>query len=335
LNQFSENSNSKKALNIELLPILVLAFNRPDNLKLCLDSLFELGARNIYVSQDGPSSDSQHSWLATNVIIQEYSKQNIVYDFQILEKNLGLVRGVQTGIDWYFERVEMGLVIEDDIVLLDSALKDALELFKAMDKDASIATICLFPGIGRQRLELQYSTFRLSIFANSLAWGTKAHFWKTASKEISMRETMCAFQYLKSLIGVNIALGWAFHCIEEILRQIKSTYLTLNSGSWDIRWTNSHFVNEWTVAVMNKNSVEYRGFGQSATNTKRRPSGAELEIYETDPDTEFRRFNFTPSINLKIDKIVMSKFSFTQKMRNYVAFRTRFRNLCTSLFSIK
>jgi len=40
---------------------------------------------------------------------------NIVTNFQ--EKNLGCARGVSGAIDWFFNNVEQGIILEDDIVV--------------------------------------------------------------------------------------------------------------------------------------------------------------------------------------------------------------------------
>ena len=54
--------------DINKLPILILAYNRYDKFQRCFDTLYRQGARNFYVSIDGPRSNKDIK-IQENIII--------------------------------------------------------------------------------------------------------------------------------------------------------------------------------------------------------------------------------------------------------------------------
>ena len=67
-----------------MLPILVLAFNRPENLQLTLDSILNQSHGDIYVSCDGSRDGYPLETQSTQRIIQDYQKNG---DFCFFRNN--------------------------------------------------------------------------------------------------------------------------------------------------------------------------------------------------------------------------------------------------------
>ena len=103
-------------MNVKL-PILVLSFNRPDLLKICIENLLSLGQNNLYVSIDGPRNDldsqKQGEMLAYLATINSESTK---IKIKTRPENLGCKLGVVSGIDWFFSTVHSGVVLEDDCI---------------------------------------------------------------------------------------------------------------------------------------------------------------------------------------------------------------------------
>lgn len=97
------------------LPVLLLAFNRPDKLENQLVVLNEMGMHNIYISVDGPrNSDDIDACSKVNKMVRE----RIGDDSRLLirENNLGCKLAVKSGIDWFFSHVDFGVILEDDCI---------------------------------------------------------------------------------------------------------------------------------------------------------------------------------------------------------------------------
>ena len=97
-------------------PVLLIGFNRPDRIKHTLQTLKHLGVVDLYVSLDGPrdSFDSALCEKVLNVVksFKPYFRMKIIHR----SYNLGCMLGVLSAIDWFFENVEFGVIVEDDFV---------------------------------------------------------------------------------------------------------------------------------------------------------------------------------------------------------------------------
>jgi len=98
----------------ECIPILILGFNRDDLLIESFERLRKQGFKNIYVSIDGAKNKEdkvkQESMVA-HLRNSGLKKEKIRH----LEINQGCRFGVLSGISWFFNHVDQGIINEDDI----------------------------------------------------------------------------------------------------------------------------------------------------------------------------------------------------------------------------
>lgn len=106
------------------MDILLLAFNRLDIAKLCIDKIYSLRlADRIYLSIDGGRTDKE---TQIGNSIEEYALDRLGYrlvDVQRLSDNNGCRRGVEKGISWFFNNVDCGVICEDDILIENDFLE--------------------------------------------------------------------------------------------------------------------------------------------------------------------------------------------------------------------
>ena len=100
------------------IPALVIAFNRPEKFRECLQSLSCAGIRRVFVHFDGPRDFNRLDKVRVSQCISIL--EEFTYLFESVEKrtssnNLGCGVAVSTALDWFFSQNEHGLVIEDDI----------------------------------------------------------------------------------------------------------------------------------------------------------------------------------------------------------------------------
>lgn len=104
-------------------PILLLTFNRPNHTRRVLTEILKQEPRDLYVCQDGPREGNENDRIkcqevrdVINELISAYSKNNKYFKLHTLYQpiNLGCGSGPAAGISWFFENVEMGIVMEDD-----------------------------------------------------------------------------------------------------------------------------------------------------------------------------------------------------------------------------
>ena len=93
-------------------PILILVYNRTKYLKTLLKRLKKIKAKKIYVSFDGPKNNEKDKIKCREVdkIINKINWKCKVYKNYLL-KNNGCKNGVSKGLDWFFSKVERGIIL--------------------------------------------------------------------------------------------------------------------------------------------------------------------------------------------------------------------------------
>jgi hypothetical protein len=97
--------------------VLILAFLRQYGVKRLIESCLENDVTRIYISIDGPRSDSDRSIQEEMLeIIREFQVATSTEFFvQRHERNLGVGVGVISGLDWFFTHEGSGHILEDDL----------------------------------------------------------------------------------------------------------------------------------------------------------------------------------------------------------------------------
>ena len=90
---------------------------RPKETIEVLDSLRKIKPSKIFISCDGPRLGNQEEAIKVKKT-QEVCKELINWDceikWQIFQTNLGCKMGVATAINWFFDNVKEGIILEDD-----------------------------------------------------------------------------------------------------------------------------------------------------------------------------------------------------------------------------
>ena len=127
-----------------LAPIVVFAYNRPNHLLRCLNSLLtnpESSDSSLHIFVDGPKSDLDKKMVEQCVNISKSIVGFNSLDVIVNKRNLGLAQSIRTGVNTIFQNNERIIVIEDDLVVASTALSflnSGLEKYSSSDNVASI-----------------------------------------------------------------------------------------------------------------------------------------------------------------------------------------------------
>lgn len=122
-------------------PILVLGFNRPDKILQLLERLRSLGARNVYVSLDGPRNLEEQAICAESRRVALQFSVHFNLFLVSRSKNLGCCLGVVAGLDWFFEQVDFGIIIEDDCFPEEDMLIELEKKISMVGRDTGIGML--------------------------------------------------------------------------------------------------------------------------------------------------------------------------------------------------
>ena len=125
-------------------PVLFLIFNRPDTTRRIFDVIRQAKPERLFVAADGPRperSGEAEKCAQTRSIIDE-----VDWDCQVKtlfrEMNLGCRKAVSSGIDWFFDNVEEGIILEDDCLPGQSFFQYCQELLTYYINDTRVMQIC-------------------------------------------------------------------------------------------------------------------------------------------------------------------------------------------------
>lgn len=99
-------------------PILIVAFNRPDKVQKVFNRVREVQPTQLFLSVDGARTHKANEAEKVKAVHDIIKQVDWECELKTLfrTKNLGCRMGVSSGIDWFFEQVESGIILEDDCV---------------------------------------------------------------------------------------------------------------------------------------------------------------------------------------------------------------------------
>lgn len=124
-------------------PVIVFAYNRPDKLERCLNSLetnAEAGETDLFVFSDGAKNDADRSKVdQVRDLLEKYKGKTTFKDIKITsrEKNCGLATSIITGVSDVISRYGKVIVVEDDLVVSRYFLKfmnESLDFYEGFDE---------------------------------------------------------------------------------------------------------------------------------------------------------------------------------------------------------
>jgi len=125
-------------------PVLFLIFNRPHYTVKAFAAIRKAKPAKLYIAADGPREDKENEkelCEQTRQLVLNYIDWECEVKTLFQRENLGCGLGVSTGITWFFEHEEQGIILEDDIVADLSFFKFCDELLQKYKYDKNVWTI--------------------------------------------------------------------------------------------------------------------------------------------------------------------------------------------------
>lgn len=213
------------------------------------------------------------------------------------EQNLGCKKAVSHAISWFFEKEEMGIILEDDCLPSPSFFLYCEHLLIKYKDDQSIFSIngCNLGYAGTS--EASYSFTR---FVNMWGWAT----WKRSAQKVDYEMTEWKtnnnkYTFLQERLKVENSKysnhKWNLHWL-FLFNQINKI------DTWDYQWIYTCLKDKSRCIFPQKNLVNNLGFGPDATHTiTTKAPLANLETF----DIQFPLI--TPKLG-KIDMVYEEKY---------------------------
>lgn len=240
-------------------PILFLIFNRPDTSQKVFDSIRDLKPKYLYVAADGPREgrlqEVELCRQTRDIISQVDWDCNIKTLYR--KTNLGCGIAVSSAIEWFFQNVEYGIILEDDCLPHPSFFPFCEELLELYKDDTDIM---LISGNNFQKgMKRGLESYYFSNYSHIWGWASWRRAW------IKYDYDMKAFpEFLKEKKIKNVFSDY---------RHIRSTLKTLKRAfrkkynTWDYQWNFTIWENNGLCIIPNCNLVTNIGFDLRGTHT--------------------------------------------------------------------
>lgn len=247
------------------LPILVLGFNRPERLRELLLSLPLNRISQVFVSLDGPrgnrSSDVTSCAMSLQVA-QEFQRSHPTTIRQAKE-NQGTAIAVPAGINWFFEHVEYGIILEDDCKPSQSFFDFTAELLPLYEHDQRVLMVS-GNNYYYDRL-LDPNVYVFSRHGHIWGWATWRRAWEIYDHSMEDWSELRRSSWLEKVCSSNkTAVRYWRWVFDQTVRD--------RVEAWDYRWTFAMWKVGGLSIVPPRNLVENTGFDESSTNTTECPA---------------------------------------------------------------
>ena len=225
------------------VPVLFLIFKRQKQAVLAFEPIRQYQPERLYIAADGPRTTVKgevEECNATRKAILDLIDWDCEVKTLFRDTNLGCTAAVNSGISWFFEQEEYGIINEDDIVLSLDFFKFCEILLPMYKDEERLMAISSRNHSGRYTESDEYCFVN---YVNIWGWATWRRAWLKNTQDF---EGWNNFPKRKLISRY----GW-FCGLMSIYYYHKCSNPKINFGSWDYTWT-YHIARNDGVAIAPK-----------------------------------------------------------------------------------
>ncbi len=245
--------------SIPHIPILLIWFNRPQHASRVLERLRACRPTQLYIAIDGPRlnhfTDAQN--VAQCLQLIDTIDWPCMVKCLVREKNLGCKYGVSSAIDWFFEQVECGIILEDDCLPDTTFFSFCTELLQRYSNDYSIMHISGSNLVQQNRWSSDSYIF--TTICHIWGWATWRRAWKLY--DVTMTTFLQEDKKGKPYDVVHNESSARFW--QKGFQQTYSGQI----DTWDYQWVYAIWLNKGLCILPDRNLVQNIGFDAQATHT--------------------------------------------------------------------
>ena len=159
------------------LPILLLTFNRPEETFKVLDVLKKYRPKKLFIASDGFRTHIEGEEALVNGL-REKMKHFVDWDCELKVKfsdtNMGCKMAVYNSINWFFEEIDFGVILEDDIIPNINFFDFCYEMSTLYKDEDKVFSVCGYNPLPYLKLNESYY---FSKYFLSWGWATWKHKW--------------------------------------------------------------------------------------------------------------------------------------------------------------
>ena len=310
------------------MPALVIAHANCEAVRERLEELRGYGINEIYIFVDGYTDNGSSAKFSerTSLIEMLNGELQIAKDIKVYfnETNLGIGIAVPRAVNWFFQQVDYGLVLEDDCSLLPFA-KKVFDYCGANTSFIDSSVICLSSPFSKLITDSNANPFELIESQLFTSWGWICHrkTWEgVALREITWIEVSRAAFRVSSISRMENF--WLFLSWTDIWLSLRKNQRKL----WAFRFTILLILLDVKINYPNAKGVQHSPNG-NGTNVKVLPKW-------DDQKAVFNRLLFTPNSNHLQNTVSLDGYLVKQiQGASFISLITRFMYKLAKMVQIK
>lgn len=252
-------------------PILLVVFNRPDTTRPVFDAIRKIKPKYLFIAADGPRKTREDDTEKCRRVKEIFSDIDWPCEVKTLfhEQNLGCKTAESSAFDWFFEHVDMGIILEDDCLPDQTFFRYCAELLEKYKDNEQVMHIS---GNNFQRGNSRFKcneSYYFSTLPNSWGWATWRRAWQKYDVDIK--------RWPKLRDSKKLERAFNNHGGYEYWSKVWDQYYRGEIDSWDGQWVLSCAENGGLCINPSFNLVTNIGWGEDATHCKIENSNAKLE----------------------------------------------------------
>lgn len=243
-------------------PVLLITFNRPEHTRRVLEAIMAAQPQDLYIFQDGAREGNENDakkCAEVRRVVEELTKDtDVILHTLYSEKNLGCGAGPMTGISWFFNQVERGIVMEDDCLPHLDFFGYCEELLERYKNDEMVLFINSTLYDERWKCDASYDFSRYMVTG---AWAGWRRTWHGFDLDVKGLDAKAFRKHVLQLTSNRAEANWWFSIVKEIQQdERKKSY-------WDYQMQIHLFRNSALTIHPKVNLVSNIGFDGAGTHT--------------------------------------------------------------------
>lgn len=244
-------------------PIALIVFNRLETATQVFNEIRKIRPKKLFVIADGPRNlqEAEQCKLVRNLIDEGVNWECEVYK-NYSDINLGCKKRTASGLDWFFQQVEEGIIFDDDCLPDQSFFGYCQELLEKYRNDKRVMHI------SGSNFQIYNKSFKVteSYYFSKIpqVWGlaTWRRAWQHYDLEMkSWPEVRKNNLLLKTIFDDERSISNWDACLQECYEG--------KNDHWDYQWMYTCWVQNGLSISPQVNLVTNIGFGVAATHTKK------------------------------------------------------------------
>jgi hypothetical protein len=294
------------------LPVLIITFNKENETKLVFSQIRLYKPEKLFIASDGPRSSVLKEYdICTR--IRKWVLGSVDWDCQVEtqfnELNLGCGRNPVKAIDWFFDHVDKGIILEDDCLPGLSFFNFCEINIEKYERNPDFSIVSGNNFQIRQPMDLNYDYY-FSVFPSTWGWATWKRVWE-GYQFVIPKWNQAEEKELKEFLFTETKYS------QWWINQLHWMQKTKPEDMWDFQLY-FHCMKRKQLAIIPKaNLVSNIGFGELATHTTDRESYfSNLPVYDLDfplrhPDRIERNYE----ADLYVQKILFGEIEPVSRFR--------------------